>query len=125
MADEKKTAKFVLNDPAAGPFSVRVAPDSGEVDDEGRPVKDGKVTIKADEPFEASEMKRTVRVNVRQPDGSYKEEDIERTIDVAARLRQYVGTRLSEVTDPNSRRAKAAAAKAEADEAARTSRKGR
>jgi hypothetical protein len=123
---EKKTAKFVLNDPSAGPFSIRVAPDSGEVDENGRPLKDGKVTITADEPFEAKDITRKVKVNQRQPDGTYQEVEIDRTIDVAARLRQHPA-RVSEMKDETAKRrdaAKAEVAKAEAD--ARTSgRKGR
>jgi hypothetical protein len=122
MAEAKKTAKFVLNDPSAGPFSIRVAPDSGEMDDEGNVKKDGKVTITADEPFEASEMTRKVKINQRQPDGSYQETEIDRTIDVAARLRQYVPGRLSEVKDGQKPRASRTD---DSDRVDRTARRGR
>ena len=93
MAD-KKTAKFISNE---GNFAVRVAPDSGEADKDGKPLKDGKLFFNPHEPTEVGEIKRTVTVNVRQPDGSYKEEQIERTIDAADRIRKaYVPQRLTE-----------------------------
>lgn len=91
---DNKSAKFLSND---GEFSFRVAPDSGELDENGKPKKDGKLTFTPHEPTTVSEITRKVRVNVRQPDGSYKEEEVERTIDAVARARQYVPTRLSEV----------------------------
>ena len=95
MAEKK--ARFISNE---GTFSVRVAPDSGELDKDGKPIKDGKITFTANEPTEVGEIKRMVTVNQRQPDGSYIETQIERTIDVADRIRKgYVPHRVSEIRD--------------------------